>query len=44
MKQGFDRVDTDGDGFIDAKEAAALSRRIQQMKQDGGGSPGAGGS
>ncbi|MEX0978150.1 MAG: HlyD family efflux transporter periplasmic adaptor subunit [Pirellulales bacterium] len=41
MKDAFGQMDTNGDGFIDAKEAAELRRRMQQMRQGGGqGGPG----
>jgi hypothetical protein len=36
MKQGFDRIDANGDGFIDRKELEALAARI------GGGNRGSG--
>ena len=40
MKQFFDRIDTNKDGFIDAKEVAAMQARMRQMQQQGGGGPG----
>ncbi len=40
MKDRFSDMDTDKDGFIDAKEAAELRRKLQQMKQQGGGAAG----
>jgi hypothetical protein len=41
MREFFDRMDTSGDGFIDAKEVAEMRRRMQQMQQGGGpGEPG----
>ncbi len=40
MKQYFDQIDSSGDGFIDAAEAAAMRRRMEQRQQGGGGPPG----
>ncbi len=42
MKSWFGRIDTNGDGFIDAAENAALRKRMQQrsQQQGQGGSPG----
>ncbi|HEX4146011.1 MAG TPA: HlyD family efflux transporter periplasmic adaptor subunit [Pirellulales bacterium] len=40
MQARFDRIDTDGDGFIDAKEAAAAAARRRKMEAEGGGGPG----
>ncbi len=42
MKDNFDMMDTNKDGFIDAKEMAELRKRMQQMQQQrgGGGPPG----
>lgn len=40
LKSSFDTHDTDHDGFIDAKEAAELGKKIQQRQQSGGGQPG----
>ena len=42
MKSFFANIDTDSDGFIDAKELAALKQKMQQMQQQGGGPGGAG--
>lgn len=39
----FDKIDTNGDGFIDAKEAAAAAARRKQMEGGGGGPGGPGG-
>jgi hypothetical protein len=47
MKEAFSRLDTSGDGFIDAKEAAEARRRMQERRQDSGNAgerPGNGGS
>ncbi len=44
MKDGFSRLDTDGDGFIDAKELAALRRKMQEMSRQGGEPRGPGGA
>ena len=44
IKNFFDRMDTNEDGFIDAKEIAEARRKMQQMqKQMQGGGPGIGG-
>ncbi len=46
IKGFFDRMDTNSDGFIDAKENAEARRKMMQMRQQmqgGGGAPGAGG-
>ncbi len=43
MKDFFSTIDTDGDGFIDAKELAAMRRKMQEMQSQGGGPGGAGG-
>jgi hypothetical protein len=37
MKQFFDRIDTNSDGFIDAKEAAEMRRRMMERQQQGEG-------
>ena len=44
MQSWFGQIDTNGDGFIDAAENAALRKRMQQYRQqqDQGGSPGGG--
>ena len=39
MKDNFDMMDTNKDGFIDAKEQAEIRKRMQQMQQQGGGGP-----
>ena len=39
MKSFFDRIDTNGDGAIDAKEYAAMRTRMQQQKQGGQSTP-----
>jgi len=54
MKAGFERMDTNKDGFIDAKEGAAAMARFRQMQQQQqgggadrggpGGGPGRGGN
>ncbi|HTU26568.1 MAG TPA: efflux RND transporter periplasmic adaptor subunit [Pirellulales bacterium] len=48
MQAFFDKIDTDSDGFIDAKEAAAAQARRRKAEQEGGfgggpGGPGGGG-
>jgi hypothetical protein len=43
MAAFFDKIDTNGDGFIDAKEAAAAAARRRKMQQEGGGPGGPGG-
>jgi RND family efflux transporter MFP subunit len=45
IKGFFDRMDTNEDGFIDAKEIAEARRKMQQMQQQmqGGGGAGVGG-
>jgi len=42
IKGFFDRMDSNSDGFIDAKEIAEARRKMQQMQQQmqGGGGPG----
>ena len=37
MKENFSALDTDGDGFVDAKELAAMRRKMQQSRPDGEG-------
>ena len=37
MQARFDKIDTNGDGFIDAKEAAAAAARRRKMEAEGGG-------
>ena len=44
MKNFFDRIDSNSDGFIDVKEAAEAKRRAQQRQQGGGEGPGGGAS
>lgn len=44
MQQFFDRVDSNGDGFLDASEVAEMQRRRAAARAAGGGGPpGAGG-
>ena len=43
MQSFFDRLDTNGDGFIDAAEIAAMRSRFQQGGDRGPGAAGAGG-
>jgi hypothetical protein len=40
MKQVFDRLDSNSDGFIDAKEAAEARRRMMERQQEQGEGPG----
>lgn len=42
MRQFFDRLDANSDGFVDKEEADAARRRFEQG--GGGGGPGAGGA
>jgi RND family efflux transporter MFP subunit len=43
MQARFDKIDANGDGFIDAKEAAAAAARRRQREAEGGGQGGPGG-
>lgn len=36
MRDSFGQMDSNGDGFIDAREAAEIRRRMQQMRPGGG--------
>jgi RND family efflux transporter MFP subunit len=36
MKESFSKIDADGDGFVDAKELAAVRRRMQGKAKGGG--------
>jgi hypothetical protein len=41
MQDFFGQMDSNGDGFVDAKEGAEVRRRMQQMREGGGpGGPG----
>ncbi len=43
VKQFFDRMDSNSDGFIDAKEIAEARKRMQARQKEGGGPGGPGG-
>jgi hypothetical protein len=43
MKDRFGDLDTNSDGFLDASEIAAMTRRFQEMRRQGGGPEGRGG-
>jgi hypothetical protein len=40
MKERFGDLDTNGDGFLDASEIAAMTRKFQEMSQQRGGPDG----
>lgn len=42
MRQWFDRIDTNSDGFIDRAENAAMIRRMRQLQQQSQGGPSGG--
>jgi collagen type III alpha len=39
MREGFDRLDTNGDGFVDADELKTLAERFQQRRPQGQDAP-----